>query len=164
MTEKNSNSNTNDPSGVALIPQAIDLLAPTDRFQATSKLYVRLHRQQLLLRKYWWVVILVMLLVLVPAYLLTRAIPDAYQSNGRMWVRGKLDVVEGRLYTEELVNFLGTQADLLRSTTIQNRALATVKDQFPNVRLQPVPGILDVAHRLPVLSAWTNRGPAAPFQ
>ena len=107
-----------------LTTPAVDLLAPTDRFMATSRLYVRLHRHQLLLRKHWWLLLLILLLALVPAYLLTTAMPRTYQSDARMWLTGKLDLSEGRLYTEELVNFLGTQADLLRSRAIQERALA----------------------------------------
>jgi capsular exopolysaccharide synthesis family protein len=41
-----------------------------------------------------------------------------------MWLPGKLDIREGRLYTEELIDYLGTQAELLRSPEVQNRALA----------------------------------------
>ena len=66
-----------------------------------------------------------------------------------MWLTGKLDLSEGRLYTEELVNFLGTQADLLRSSAIQDRALAVLQSQSSNApRLKPVPSTLDVARRL----------------
>src|SRR5215470_253548 len=130
MTENDSNKPTQNNQ--ALVPQSLDLMGPTDRFQVASRLYVTLHRHQLLVRKYVWVLLLIALGTLVPAYLLTRATPQTYQSNARMWLTGKLDLSEGRLYTEELVNFLGTQADLIRSSTIQDRALAAMQKQLPD--------------------------------
>ena len=49
-----------------------------------------------------------------------------------MWLKGKLKLSEDRLYTEELVDYLGTQAELLGSTTIQRRALERLRAQSPN--------------------------------
>jgi capsular exopolysaccharide synthesis family protein len=46
-----------------------------------------------------------------------------------MWLTGRLDIREGRLYTEELIDYLGTQAELLRSPAIQQRALARLGEQ-----------------------------------
>src|SRR5689334_9447801 len=147
MTENDSNKPTQ--SNQALVPQTLDLMAPTDRFQVASRLYVNLHRHQLLLRKYTWVLVLIALGTIVPAYLITRATPQTYQSDARMWLTGKLDLSEGRLYTEELVNFLGTQADLIRSRTVQDRALATMQNQLPSsVSLKPAQGSLDVLRRM----------------
>jgi capsular exopolysaccharide synthesis family protein len=147
MTENDSNKPTQNNQ--ALVPQSLDLMGPTDRFQVASRLYVTLHRHQLLVRKYVWVLLLIALGTLVPAYLLTRATPQTYQSNARMWLTGKLDLSEGRLYTEELVNFLGTQADLIRSSTIQDRALAAMQNQLPNTEpLKPAQGSLDVVRRM----------------
>jgi len=146
---ENNNHNEKHPADTQLTTPAVDLLAPEDRFVATSRLYVRLHRHQLLLRKYWWVLLLILLVTVVPAYLITWAAPRAYESDARMWLTGKLDLSEGRLYTEELVNFLGTQADLLRSRGVQERALATLVNQFSNApAIKPVPGTLDGLRRL----------------
>ncbi|PWU19379.1 MAG: hypothetical protein C5B50_06675 [Verrucomicrobia bacterium] len=140
------NQNHNEPAKAnnQLTTPALDLMAPPDHFVATSRLFVRLHRHQVLLREYWWVLALILLVTVVPALVITLATPPAYQSDARMWLTGKLDLSEGRLYTEELVNFLGTQADLLRSRVIQERALATVEKQFSNAPpLKPVPGMAD---------------------
>jgi capsular exopolysaccharide synthesis family protein len=140
-------SNNNSADG-ALVPQSVDLLAPPDRFLATSQLYVRLHRHQLLLRKHWWIVLLVLLVTLLPTWWITRATPRAYHSKARMWLTGKLDLSEGRLYTEELVNFLGTQADLLRSRAVQKRALAAVQTDSNTPPFRPLPRTLDVVRGL----------------
>lgn len=163
---ENPAQNNSPPGNNQLMTPALDLLAPTDRFLATSKLYVRLHRHQLLFRKYWWLLLLVFLLTTVPAYLLTMATPRAYRSEARMWLTGKLDLSEGRLYTEELVNFLGTQADLLRSRAIQERALERTQLQLTNTpALKPVPGTLDVLRRLVSPSAAvSNAATAFPFR
>jgi len=109
---------------------AVDLFAPANRFVSASRLHGRLHRWWLLLRQYWWVIVLILVLVLGPVCFLSFNSPPAYESKARMWLTGKLDIYEGRLYTEELINFLGTQAELLRSPAIQDRALAKLRSEL----------------------------------
>ena len=120
------NNNNNNPPNTP----AVDLFAPANRFASATRLYGRLHRWWLLLRRFWWVMVMILLVSLVPVYLLTASSAPAYESKSRMWLAGKLDIYEGRLYTEELINFLGTQAELLRSPTIQLRALARLRAEF----------------------------------
>lgn len=169
MSEQISNNSNGHNSGennqLATTP-AVDLMAPAGHFVATSRLYVKLHRQQLLFRKLWWLLLLILLVTIVPAYFITLATPRAYRSDARMWLTGKLDLSEGHLYTEELVNFLGTQADLLRSSSIQDRALAVLQTQLSNApALKPVPGTLDVVKRLAgVPSTPKNAEAAFPFR
>ena len=115
-------NNNNHPNAAA-----VDLFAPADRFVSASRLYGRLHRWWLLLGRYWWVIVLILVLVLGPVGVLSFNSLPAYESKARMWLTGRLDIYEGRLYTEELVNFLGTQAELLRSPAIQGRALAKLR-------------------------------------
>jgi capsular exopolysaccharide synthesis family protein len=55
-----------------------------------------------------------------------------------MIVSIKLNIAEGSVYTEELSNFLGTQAALMQSGVVLNRAHARVALQKPEVRWQPV--------------------------
>jgi polysaccharide biosynthesis transport protein len=107
-----------------LATPVVNLIAPGDRFTSASRLHVRLHRWRVLLGKYWWALVLIVVSVVVPVWYLTYHAPPAYESKSRMWLTGKLDLREGRLYTEELIDYLGTQAELLRSTVIQRRALA----------------------------------------
>ena len=115
-----------------LVTPAADLFAPSSRFDSSSRLFNRLHRWQLLLRRFWWVVGLILILVLTPFYLYSAGLAPAYQSKARMWLTGKLNLGEGRLYTEELVDYLATQSELLGSSTIQQRALAKLRTQFTN--------------------------------
>src|SRR5947207_8509767 len=116
---------------------AVDLFAPPDRFASTSNFYGRLHRSWLVLGRYWWVVPMIVVLVLAPVYWLTAHSPAAYESKARMWVTGKLDIHEGRIYTEELIDYLSTQAELLRSPAIQGRALARMGGQLTQPSRRP---------------------------
>ncbi len=55
-----------------------------------------------------------------------------------MIVSIKLNIAEGSVYTEELSNFLGTQAALMQSGVVIQRAHARVTAQKPELRMQPV--------------------------
>ncbi len=55
-----------------------------------------------------------------------------------MIVSIKLNIAEGSVYTEELSNFLGTQAALMQSGVVIQRAHARVTAQKPEFRMQPV--------------------------
>ena len=114
------------------VTPAADLFAPSNRFDSSSNVYSRLHRWQLLIRRFWWVVSLILILVLAPVYFYSAGLSPTYQSKARMWLTGKLNIGEGRLYTEELVDYLATQSELLGSATIQQRAMAELRTQFTN--------------------------------
>jgi polysaccharide biosynthesis transport protein len=131
-----------------LSTSAVDLFDPADRFDSASKLHGHLHRWRLLLGRYWWGIALILLLGVGPVYYLTYNAPPAYESKGRMWLTGKLDIREGRLYTEELLNYLGTQAELLRSPAIHKRALAR----------------LDETNAQPVSATVENTNAISPFK
>jgi succinoglycan biosynthesis transport protein ExoP len=111
---------------------SIDLLAPSDRFASCSQFHGRIQRYRLLLRKFWWVVGLILVVVLGPVYLITAELPPAYKSSARLWLTGRVNIGDGRLYTEELIDYLATQTELLRSPTIQERALAKLWAQNTN--------------------------------
>lgn len=116
-----------DQNHLQLGSPAVDLFAPANRFVSSSKLYGRLHRSWLLLRKHWLALLLLLVVVLAPVYFISKSLGPAYESKARMWITGKLDIYEGRVYTEELIDFLGTQAELLHSPVIENKALARLK-------------------------------------
>ena len=60
----------------------------------------------------------------------------AFVSRGQMIVSIKLNIQQGSLYTEELGNFLGTQAALMQGSEVQQRARDRVTSQNP--RLTPL--------------------------
>jgi capsular exopolysaccharide synthesis family protein len=94
-----------------------------NRFQETSALMARMHRYELSLRKHWWILALALCVSIGPAAYHVRTTPKSYSSTGKLWMSGKLDIKEGQLYSEELSSFIGTQVELLKSSTIYSRAL-----------------------------------------
>lgn len=106
---------------------AVDLFSPTSRFLSASKIYARLHRWWLLLRRHWLALALIATAVIVPIFLYTVLTGPVYESQARMWVTGKINVSENYGYTEQLVDYLGTQAALLESPAIQRRAFARLR-------------------------------------
>src|SRR6266699_3565945 len=115
-----------------LTTPAMDLFAPSNRFASSSRLHGRLQRYQLVLRKFWWVIALILVCVLGPVYFYSAGLPPAYKSTARMWLTGRINLSEGRLYTEELMDYLATQTELLRSSTVQQRAMAKLRAHYTN--------------------------------
>ena len=58
--------------------------------------------------------------------------PPTYVSSGRMWETVKLRLPEGTLFSEDIQNFLGTQAELLKSSRLQELTLAALKAASTN--------------------------------
>src|ERR1035441_9014619 len=109
-----------------------------DRSTTRANFHARMNRYRSLLRRKWWVLILgAMAGVAVEGAHLWFSAPS-FASVGRMIVSIKLNIAEGSVYTEELSNFLGTQAALMQSGVVINRAHARVTAQKPELRMQPV--------------------------
>jgi capsular exopolysaccharide synthesis family protein len=109
---------------------AIDLYSPANRFASASQIYGRLHRWWLLVRRYRLLLGGISLAVIIPIYLYTAFTGPVYESRASMWVTGKINLSADWGYTEQLVDFLGTQAALLESPAIQRRALARLQGEF----------------------------------
>ena len=106
-------------------------LGAKNRFQETSALMARLHRYELTLRKHWWILAAALCVSLGPAAYHVEMTPASYQSTGKLWMSGKLDIKEGQLYSEELATFIGTQVELLKSSSIYYMALSNTLASNP---------------------------------
>jgi capsular exopolysaccharide synthesis family protein len=93
-----------------------------DRSAAKSRTLAKLHRYKGLLASKWWVLLLGLILGPAVAFGLIYIRPPLFTSVGRMIVSIKLSIPEGSAYTEEMSNFLGTQAALMQGGTVINRA------------------------------------------
>jgi succinoglycan biosynthesis transport protein ExoP len=109
-----------------------------DRSVAKSRLLAKIHRYKTLVISKWWVLVLGPVLGLATIFIFSRIGPASYVSYGRMIVSMKLNIPEGSVYAEEMSSFLGTQAALMQSGAVLNRAYARVAAQNPNVTPQPV--------------------------
>lgn len=86
----------------------------------------RVARYRDLLARKWWVLLAGLALGLALAFGLPLLSAPAFVSSGRMIVSIKLALPEGSVYNEELSNFLGTQASLMQSGVVLNRAQGRV--------------------------------------
>src|SRR5579864_7980382 len=86
----------------------------------------RLARYRDLLARKWWVLLAGLAVGLGLAFGLPLLSAPAFVSSGRMIVSIKLALPEGSVYNEELSNFLGTQASLMQSGVVLNRAQGRV--------------------------------------
>jgi len=90
------------------------------------------------LRKRWWIVALTISISLCAAAWFVSQLPPAFTSAGRLMVSGQIRLQEGAMYTEELVNFFGTQTELMKSGEVKNRAYARVHAMRPDLAREDV--------------------------
>ncbi|MBN2507216.1 MAG: polysaccharide biosynthesis tyrosine autokinase [Verrucomicrobia bacterium] len=102
-----------------------------DRPARAAQFYARLNRYRVLLQRRWWVLLtgVLMALMALGAYLWLS--PPSYISVGKMIVSIKLTIPDGSVYSEELNNFLGTQAALMESDVVLSRAQRRVTAKEP---------------------------------
>jgi capsular exopolysaccharide synthesis family protein len=103
-----------------------------------ANFFAKLSRYRTLLRRRWWVPLLGICLAMGIQGGRIWFTPPVFTSIGRMIVSIKLNLQEGSIYTEEMSNFLGTQAALMHSQEVTHRAYKRVEDQKPGLTAQPV--------------------------
>lgn len=97
----------------------------------------RLHRYKSLLLRRWWIPVLTICLGLFVEAFLIYQTPPQYQSTSKMMLAGKLNIAQGAVYSEDSVNFYGTQIQLMQSAEVKHSAEALVRSSHPE--MQPVP-------------------------
>jgi polysaccharide biosynthesis transport protein len=97
----------------------------------------RLHRYKSLFLRRWWIPVLTICLGLFVEAFLIYQTPPSYQSNSKMMLAGKLNIAQGAVYSEDSVNFYGTQTQLMQSAEVKHSAESLVRSAHPE--LQPVP-------------------------
>ncbi|HYJ05232.1 MAG TPA: polysaccharide biosynthesis tyrosine autokinase [Chthoniobacterales bacterium] len=96
----------------------------------------RLHRYKALLQRRWWIPVLTICLGLfVQAWLIYQT-PPSFESRSKMMLAGKLNISQGAVYSEDNVNFYGTQIQLMQSAEVRRDAEALVRQTHPE--MQPV--------------------------
>jgi len=99
-------------------------------------------RYLLLLKRHWWVPLFTTSICLGAAAWYLSQLPPAFLSQGRMMVSGKINLPEngGTIYSEDLMNFYGTQIELMESELVQSRARARLQAINPDLNLNYPPG------------------------
>ncbi|MEO8204679.1 MAG: polysaccharide biosynthesis tyrosine autokinase [Chthoniobacterales bacterium] len=127
------------------IPPGTDVAA--DGLNAPEKaeqLRTRFIRYKNVLFGWWWIPALTLSAGLCLQAWLVLSKPVLYQSAGRIIVSGRVSLPEGSVFSEEVMNFFGTQQELIQSAEVQRRATATVQSLRPD--LEPIPVQLAVAY------------------
>src|SRR2546421_9247486 len=97
----------------------------------------RLHRYKALLLRRWWIPVLTICLGLFVEAFMIYQTPPSFLSTSKMMLAGKLNISQGAVYSEDTVNFYGTQIQLMQSSEVRRSAEALVRSTHPE--LQPVP-------------------------
>src|SRR6202011_2412624 len=93
----------------------------------------RLHRYKSLLLRRWWIPVLTVCLGLfVEAFLIYQAPPKFYSAS-KMIMAGSLKLAQGAVYSEDNINFYGTQIQLMQSTEVKREAEALVRSTHPEL-------------------------------
>jgi succinoglycan biosynthesis transport protein ExoP len=103
----------------------------------SSSFITRLHRYKSLLARRWWIPVLTICLGLFVESFLIYQMPPSYQSTSKMMLAGKLNIAQGAVYSEDNVNFYGTQIQLMQSDEVKHSAESVVRSTHPE--MQPVP-------------------------
>lgn len=102
----------------------------------TTSFITRLHRYRALLLRRWWIPLLTICLgVFVQAWLIYQT-PPSFLSTSKMMLSGKLNISQTAVYSEDSMNFYGTQIQLMQSSEVRRSAEALVRATHPE--MQPV--------------------------
>ncbi|MDP9004045.1 MAG: polysaccharide biosynthesis tyrosine autokinase [Verrucomicrobiota bacterium] len=111
----------------------------------STSFITRLHRYKSLLQRRWWIPLLTICLGLfVQAWLIYQT-PPSFQSTSKMMLAGKMNISQNAVYSEDSVNFYGTQIQLMQSVEVKRSAEALVRSTHPE--MQPVLVDITVAQK-----------------
>jgi succinoglycan biosynthesis transport protein ExoP len=113
-------------------------VAAEHRHIRTGKFFARVYRYRSLLLRRWWILIMCIGLVLGGETAYLRYSPPKFVSVGQMIVSIKLNLQQSSFYSEDLANFLGTQAALMQGSEVVEQAHDQVASQNPGLTPQPV--------------------------
>lgn len=105
--------------------------------QRAEAIRSRIQRYKSILFNYWWILaITISIGVSIQAW---QALvkPVTYQSTARIIVSGRVNIPEGTVFSEEAINFFGTQIELMRSPEVARQAAQRVQSLRPD--LVPIP-------------------------
>lgn len=104
-----------------------------DRSTWAANFFSRLNRYRNLLRRRWWIPMIIITIAVSVRAAMIWFTPPFFTSVGRMVVSSKVAIPENSLFSDEMANFYGTQAALMQSAKVINRAQVRVANQKPNL-------------------------------
>jgi len=94
-------------------------------FSGSQKLITRL-------RRFWWVPAITLALGIAGAVAVVLFLPPTFVSQASMWETEKLRLPDGALFSEDPPNYLGTEAELLKSGQLLLAALNRIQNSGTN--------------------------------
>src|SRR4030095_12539017 len=122
--------------------------APPERPVAppwSTAFITRMYRYKALLLRRWWILLLTICCGLFMEAWLIFQTPPSFESTSKMMLAGKINIQQGPVYSEDNVNFYGTQIQLMQSAEVRRGATALVRSTRPE--LYPMPVELSVTQR-----------------
>jgi len=113
----------NDLTPIPPSDSGFQLMEPMANGPAPAAPKFRVQKLLFFLRKFWWIPLVTLLLSMGTAVFRFFHTPPIFVSTGSIWETEKLQVPGGAAFTEDRDNFLGTQAELLRSKTLRDMTL-----------------------------------------
>src|ERR1700674_2991600 len=111
----------------------------------STAFFTRLHRYKALLQRRWWIPVMTTCLgIFVSAWLMYQT-PPVFQSMSKMMLAGKMNIAQNAVYSEDSVNFYGTQIQLMQSTEVRQSAEPLARSTHPE--MQPVQVEITVSQR-----------------
>src|SRR4051795_4349517 len=85
--------------------------APAAASHAWLKVRTGLYRYALVLKRLWWVAFLTTAIGLGIGGWFANQLPPSFESRSRMMVSGRLNIQDSGMWSEDVSNFFGTQAE-----------------------------------------------------
>src|SRR3954467_14741506 len=92
----------------------------------STSFITRLHRYKSLFLRRWWIPVLTICLGLFVEAFLIYQTPPSFLSTSKMMLAGQLKLAQNVLYSEDNINFYGTQIQLMQSSEVRRTAEALV--------------------------------------
>src|SRR5689334_16924822 len=87
----------------------------SDRFLQAGLLRAQAQRALTSLQRHWWIPLVSLLVFGGPGIVYSIMAPRTFRSQAVLWMGERLELPEGRMHSEELSSYLGTQVELLKS-------------------------------------------------
>ncbi len=105
------------------------------------------------LRRGWWIVaITIAVFIALAKFALPERGPAISTFQAQMWVGGKIQLNESKVYYEEVQSYYGTQMELMQSRSIRRRASAAVRKQLPEAPEIPVNFMVTLSPRAAIFT------------
>ncbi len=128
------------------------ITAPPTLSSWSAAFFTKLHRYRALVKRRWYVPLLTISVGLcIQAYRFAQIQPT-YISSGKLIVSPRMFLPENAVVSDESVNFIGTQLELMQSAEVRARARARVQALKPD--LAPIPVSIS-AYQQPRTSIFT---------